>query len=333
MKIFKLILLFGLLVGLLNAQNFDSKSVIAKSTILSKKEKRESAEKIKEHQRAKKLASKGKIVKAENEEMEEKDGMMEAMMQEIELTKDPATGQVPLYKLVQARQDAENIYNTFQNQNGIAPVANIVWSERGPNKIGGRTRALLFDKKDVTNKTVWTSAVGGGLYNCTDIDAATPIWNKVNDFFGNINVCALIQHPTFPDTMYFGTGEGFFNADALRGAGIWRTSNNGVTWTQLPSLMTGTVPTAINRLVVTSQGKVYAATDMGVYSADLSNPGLSYFGNWHLVNLLPAPGGKYTSLIFSGNKLYANLSDPISGGDKVYVVDNTSSERDYNVSN
>ena len=77
--------------------------------------------------------------------------------------------------------------------------------------------------------------------------------------------------------------------------------------------------------IALGNGKVYAATEMGVYSADLSNPGLSYFGNWHLVNLLPAPEGKYTSLIFSGNKLYANLSDPISGGDKVYVVDNTSS--------
>ncbi len=71
-------------------------------------------------------------------------------------------------------------------------------------------------------------------------------------------------------------------------------------------------------------GNVYAATDIGVYSADLSNPGLSYFGNWRLVNLLPTPEGKYTSLIFSGNKLYANLSDPISGGDKVYIVDNAS---------
>ena len=66
-------------------------------------------------------------------------------------------------------------------------------------------------------------------------------------------------------------------------------------------------------------GKIYAATEMGVYSADLSNPGLSYFGNWNLVNILPNPTGKYTSLIFSGNKLYVNLSDPLSGGDQVYV--------------
>lgn len=72
-------------------------------------------------------------------------------------------------------------------------------------------------------------------------------------------------------------------------------------------------------------GKIYAATDIGVYSADLSNQGLSYFGNWVLFSLLPNPTGKYTLLIYSGNKLYANLSDPFSAGDYVYAVDQASS--------
>ncbi|MBE3086480.1 MAG: hypothetical protein IMZ64_09720, partial [Bacteroidetes bacterium] len=67
--------------------------------------------------------------------------------------------------------------------------------------------------------------------------------------------------------------------------------------------------------------KIYAATGNGVFSADLSNPGLSYFGNWSLINILPNPNGKYTSLIFSGNKLYVNRSDPFSGSDSVYAID------------
>jgi hypothetical protein len=68
-------------------------------------------------------------------------------------------------------------------------------------------------------------------------------------------------------------------------------------------------------------GKIYAATDNGVYSAVLNNPGLSYFGNWDIENNLPVPFGKYTSVIFSGNKLFVNLSVPFSDGDKVYVLD------------
>jgi hypothetical protein len=72
-------------------------------------------------------------------------------------------------------------------------------------------------------------------------------------------------------------------------------------------------------------GKIYAATNNGVYSADLSNQGLSYFGKWNLVSLLPNPVAKYTLLTFSGNVLYVNFSDPLSGGDQVYAVSDISS--------
>lgn len=68
-------------------------------------------------------------------------------------------------------------------------------------------------------------------------------------------------------------------------------------------------------------GLIYAATDNGVYSGLLSVTGLSYFGNWELVNVLPVPGGRYTSVMFSGEKLYVNLSDPLADGDYVYAVD------------
>lgn len=72
-------------------------------------------------------------------------------------------------------------------------------------------------------------------------------------------------------------------------------------------------------------GKVYAATERGVYSGDIASQGLSYFGNWDLLDLLPSPYGKYTSIIFSGNRLYINLSNPVSAGDEVYSIDNSSS--------
>jgi len=75
--------------------------------------------------------------------------------------------------------------------------------------------------------------------------------------------------------------------------------------------------------------KVYAATSVGVYSADMANTGLSYFGNWTLLNILPTPAGKYTLIIFSGNKLYVNLSDPNSAGDSVFSYDGGSSIFSY----
>ena len=70
-------------------------------------------------------------------------------------------------------------------------------------------------------------------------------------------------------------------------------------------------------------GKVYAATAAGVFAADLSNTGLAYFANWALLIDMPKPAGKYTAVVWSGNKLYANLSEPESGGDYIYVYDGT----------
>lgn len=70
--------------------------------------------------------------------------------------------------------------------------------------------------------------------------------------------------------------------------------------------------------------RIYAATSQGIYSADLTNPGLSYFGNWNQLSYLPNPFGNYTCLVFSGNKLYANLSDQSSPGDQVFVSDGNS---------
>jgi hypothetical protein len=70
-------------------------------------------------------------------------------------------------------------------------------------------------------------------------------------------------------------------------------------------------------------GKIYAATDNGVFYADMSNQGLAYFGNWHIISTLPYPTGKYTNILFSGGKLYVNKSDIASGGDSVYVIDGT----------
>ena len=66
-------------------------------------------------------------------------------------------------------------------------------------------------------------------------------------------------------------------------------------------------------------GKVFAATSMGVFSAEAADPGLSFFGNWVAENSLPDPSGKYSLALFSGNKLYVNHSNV--DGDSIFVID------------
>ena len=67
-------------------------------------------------------------------------------------------------------------------------------------------------------------------------------------------------------------------------------------------------------------GSVYAATENGAWSASLSNPGLSFSGNWDPVNYLPSPG-KCNLIMYAGGRLYVNRTDPLAAGDSVYTVD------------
>ena len=56
---------------------------------------------------------------------------------------------------------------------------------------------------------------------------AATSWAPLNDFLANIAVTCMAIDPSNPNTLYAGTGEGFFNADGVRGAGMFKTTDAG----------------------------------------------------------------------------------------------------------
>lgn len=160
-----------------------------------------------------------------------RDRMDLAWAQEIEMTMDPELGEVPKERLLAAYAYKQELLKRM----GKAAIPNVNWVERGPNNCGGRTRSILVDLNDATRKTIWAGSVAGGLWKTTDITAAAPNWTNVNEFFDNMAITSITQAPGNPQIMYFGTGEGNGNIDAVRGLGVWKSSNGGVNWTQLSS--------------------------------------------------------------------------------------------------
>jgi len=111
------------------------------------------------------------------------------------------------------------------------------WVERGPDNVGGRTRALIFDPNDSTNETVFAGGVSGGLWKNTKISDPSNKWVRVG-IPENLAVSCIAVDPNNHKIFYVGTGESYVNGDA-NGDGLWKTVDGGNTWTKIFGGATG----------------------------------------------------------------------------------------------
>ena len=193
---------------------------------------------------------------------------------EFERTKDPALGYVPKERLLQAYQYTEQSKQlAFRTR-----TSSVSWLERGPNAdlVGlgngntrdgvnpvssGRVRAIWVDLNDITGNTVWVGAVAGGLWKTTNFKTSAT-WTPVNDFFTNLAISSICQDPVNKNILYFCTGEGFGNFDAVSGIGVFKSIDNGITWNALPNTLGYT---SCTKILCDASGNIY----LGVYGTGL----------------------------------------------------------------
>ena len=199
------------------------------------------------------------------DELDREEEVKERMEHEVTMTKDPLLGYVPTERLLFAEEKTKAIMLAQRN----SPQALMSWAERGPNNMGGRSRAVLVDANDATNNTVLVGSVAGGLWRTTNFKAATPTWTRLTTVSANLAISCIAQDPSALNIMYAGTGEGMFNADAVRGLGIYKSIDGGLTWALIPSTTTGgtnvTDFTYVNDVVVYSNGHLYASAISSVF--------------------------------------------------------------------
>lgn len=179
---------------------------------------------------------------------------------EFQITKDPKLGTVPRQRLLEAGKQMAAL---LASKDGTIELE---WEERGPSQIAGRTRAIHFDLNDTTGRTVFAGGVGGGIWRHPNINDGQQEWEKVGDAFENIAVTAITQDPKNPDVMYFGTGEGYGNLDAIRGLGIWRSTNGGENWEPAPGSRIVDFE-FIQKMITAPDGTVYVASRNGLYES------------------------------------------------------------------
>jgi hypothetical protein len=146
----------------------------------------------------------------------------------------------------------------------------------GPTDFGGRTRAMLISKTDLTYNTAFVGSVSGGIWKTTNLKATNPTWAPVNDAYGNLNIGSFAQDPNNVNTIYVGTGEAFYGPDGLQGRGILKSIDGGQSFSFLATTQNNNF-SQVPAMKVLANGNVLAATSAGLYQS--INAGL----NWTLI--------------------------------------------------
>jgi hypothetical protein len=164
-------------------------------------------------------------------------------------------GQVPPNALMTAKEELEALAPA-EAAGGLAVTS---WTELGPGDIGGRVRSIAVHP--TTPTTLFCGSVGGGIWKSVNGGST---WSVVNDFMGTLSISSIVFTPGSPDVMYAGTGESFAG-DGLRGAGIFKSTDGGVTWNQLAATANASFH-YVNDLSFSADGAtLLAATDSGIW--------------------------------------------------------------------
>ncbi|MGB1248107.1 MAG: T9SS type A sorting domain-containing protein [Chitinophagales bacterium] len=148
------------------------------------------------------------------------------------------------------------------------------WFWRGPQNQGGRTRALALDILDETR--ILAGAVSGGLWISENGGES---FEKAHTSLMSHSITCISQDKRagFENIWYYGTGEQSGNSSDLVGHGIYKSVDNGWTWTILEATLPDSAQTIssqgdfnyVRDLVVNpTNGEIVAATFAGIFRSN-----------------------------------------------------------------
>lgn len=167
---------------------------------------------------------------------------------------------------------------------GSYSLANVVWTERGPNNIPGRGRSIV---PSPTNPNKWYNGTAGGGVWITDNAGVS--WRNTTDYaIPNLATSTIAISQSNANVIYAGTGEPFGNSDGITGSGIVKSLDAGETWSYLSNTNSFG---SVGRLLAnpTNDAQVFAGTSKGIYQTN--------------------DGGTSWTKIYNGSGTYTNVQD------------------------
>jgi hypothetical protein len=176
------------------------------------------------------------------------------------------------------------------------------WTLVGPVNIGGRVNAIAINPYNPS--TVFIGAANGGVWKTMD---AGTTWTPLTDQLQSVSMGSLAIDPNDTNIVFAGTGELPSTEDSYAGYGLLRSTDGGMTWSDVGSSNVG----AYSRVIVNPKHSniIYAAAGRSGGGVLRSIDGGNSW-NW-LAGGLPPQGASVCDLALSMNGdvavLYAGI--------------------------
>lgn len=169
---------------------------------------------------------------------------------------------------------------------GPRPIANgQTFGSR--NSVSGRVTTIALDPRynGLSNQTVYVGGAQGGLWRSQDNGLT---WTPLTDALPSLAVGAVAIDPTNPNIIYLGTGEPNRSGDSYFGAGLFKTTDGGVSWQQITGPVSTTEPKlpvflncTFSRIAIdpVKPNTIFVATNTGYFLSAATTPGPAPLGN------------------------------------------------------
>lgn len=148
---------------------------------------------------------------------------------------------------------------------GPSPVQNDYWS--GPGPASGRISSIAL----APNGAIYVGSASGGVWDSTNGGTS---WTPLTDHAPSLAMGALAIDPSNSSIIYAGTGEAHASNDSFYGEGLLKSTNGGVTWTDLGVNVFGGYHISAVVIDPKNTSTVYVAGTMGLYES--TNGGTSW---------------------------------------------------------
>ncbi len=259
--------------------------------------------------------------KEQNEARQEgmEDDALERMNYELRRYADPATGKIP----ENVRQKELAYAATLPNDGDGSRSNPLVFTNRGPWNVGGRTRAFGVD---VSNENhLLAGSCSGGMWLSSDGGASWSMTNT-NSQLKNASCLAQDKRPNHTNVWYYGSGEAYGASASGSGSnsyylgdGIFKSIDGGANWSPIAATAGGNPGgfTTGWQLVWALANDVSAPdTASIIYAAIYGGVYKSVNGGTTWVGVKTAANTYFTNVeVDTAGTVYATLSDD-GGGSK-----------------